>query len=211
MLELGVDMINKYLPNVKDSLRTLSENGYKNITTIKTKNCYKIAATSSMGKNLTELWDIDSNLHKVMTESITDSTKTRLELLREYLDGTPFDFYAKTTISTPKFERTYLYKAKPSKEIYLRIFDKENGKKEYLKKCGNDPWRSLIPTKKPADITEKPHIGFRIRHEVNEKDGSVSTYLLNPRTQCLYKKNVDKDGNIQFFKVSSDGVLKLFA
>ena len=200
----------KFLPDLKQTVSALEENGCKDIQTTIAKDCYIVSAVSKSGAKLTELWDAVRNVHILKSESTCGEQRNIDELIREKLDGTSFDFYNKSVVVTPNHETTLLYSDAP-KMIYKRFFDKVLNKIEYFKKTGDGQWEQLW--KKPvASVPESSKVsdGFRIRHVVKEKDGSVSTYLLNPKTQCLYKRNITTNGNTQFYRITSGGVINLF-
>ncbi len=200
----------KFLPDLYQTVSALKENGYKDVQKTITKDCYIVSAVSNLGSKLTEIWDAVKNAHILKSEITLGAQKTINELIREKLDGTPFDFYSKSVTINPYYEIVSLYSDVP-KVIYRRIFDKVLNKVEYFKITDNGQCKRLFG--KPAKSVQEPSTtsnGLRIRHNVTEKDGSVSTYLLNPKTQCLYKRNITTDGNTRFYKITPDGVLNLF-
>ena len=201
----------KFLPDLNQTVSALEENGYKDIQKTITKDCYIVSAVSKFGSKLTELWDVVRNVHILKSENTWGEQRNINELIREKLDGTSFGFYSKSVKKAPNYEVTLLY-SDAHQIIYKRFFDKVLNKIEYFKMTGDGQWKQL--RKKPvASVPEssKASEGLRIRHNVKEKDGSVSTYLLNPRTQCLYKRNITIEGNAQYYKVTPLGVVNLFS
>ena len=186
----------------------MEENGYRDIQKTITKDLYSVSGVSSFGSKITELWDAVRNLHILKTENTIGGQKNVNELVRENLNGVSRDFYCRATTDAPGYSVTYLYSDSP-KMIYKRFFDKVLHTVQYSKKIGDGAWEPLF--RKPAPVIKGNwQKGLRIRHSVTENDGSVSTYLLNPKTQCLYKRNVATNGNTQYYKVTPNGVINLF-
>ena len=202
-------MIN-FLPQLNQKFDNFVQRGYDHISkTVKKGKYYSVSAKTPHGNRITELWDFVNDSHIIKYENYNNGQKSVSELLRKHLDGTSLNFYCKKSIDTFDNKTTYLYNNKPG-VIYKRVLNKITGKSEYYKKSDNAPWEPMLKDTIAENSAEEKSVGSIIRHSVTEEDNSVSEYILNPKTQCLYKKNIDKNGVSKYYKIVPQGVIRLF-
>ncbi len=201
----------KYLPEIKDAINSLKENGFLKVSKKIEKEQISVSGVSPDGTKYTELWNMPKDIHFVISERIDESGSIKDELVRQNLDGRSLRIYSKSIQTRGPIETILMYMDSPLM-IYKRILDKTTGIKEHFKRKGYGDWERLWEhDSNPQKLQKSTEInGARIKHNVVEQDNTISTYLLNIKTQNVYKRTTDACGKHHYYKITPQGIINLF-
>jgi len=201
----------KYLPEIKEVINGLKESGYKNIEKKVANEQIRVSGVSPNESKYTEIWDAAKDRHFVISEYSDKFSSKINELVRQNLNGNSLRIYSKSKETHGPIETILLYLDSPLM-MYKRILNKTTGEKSHFKRKGEGSWERLWKPEEGLQVLPKMTEinGSRVKHNVVEKDNTISTYLLNTKTQNVYKRTTDFNGKHQYFKITSQGIINLF-